>query len=314
MSGEDMFEYLKEKGFEMWPDTFKEKSVIKLRELNDDDFMAEMGKRSPEDRQKILDSILKIWPVAPKVFNDPIHGKMIKPPKTQEEVSQSSPQYKERLKKKSFLYEFVANERNGIDVDKFDYFARDCHHLGIKNNFDHGRFIKFARVCEVDGQKHICTRDKEENNLDDLFHTREATEILKNVVDRKHYRCLGEIKHEGILSKDDIPQLRKDLARDIPREGAQADGLTEEDFVVLAVTMDYGRKEKDPIDSMDFYSKKNPTKAIKIKREQVSNHSDLSETLVRVYSKKIDPKSLEAARVHFERLNPVWSDSHVKVS
>ncbi|KAK5894776.1 hypothetical protein CesoFtcFv8_011432 [Champsocephalus esox] len=510
MSGEDMFEYLKEKGFEMWPDTFKEKSVIKLRELNDDDFMAEMGKRSPEDRQKILDSILKIWPVAPKVFNDPIHGsmelhpllvkiidtpqfqrlryikqlgagyfvypgashnrfehsigvghlagvfvkalkekqpdlgitdrdilcvqiaglcqelghgpfshlfeamvnpkatgktwkdnsvkmfdhlvksnedlkwmmkacglklsedlvfikEMIKPPKTQEEVSQSSPQYKERLKKKSFLYEIVANERNGIDVDKFDYFARDCHHLGIKNNFDHGRFIKFARVCEVDGQKHICTRDKEENNFDDLFHTRyslhrrayqhkvvkiiehmiaeaflkadkhiqiegsegrkftlstaiddmeaytkltdcvfhqildstednlrEAREILKNVVDRKHYRCLGEIKHKGIPSKDDIPQLRKDLARDIPREGAQADGLTEEDFVVLAVTMDYGRKEKDPIDSMDFYSKKNPTKAIKIKREQVSNHSDLSETLVRVYSKKIDPKSLEA--------------------
>lgn len=54
----------------------------------------------------------------------------------------------------------VANKRNGIDVDKWDYFARDCHHLGIRSNFDHNRFMKFARVLEVDGQLQICSRDK----------------------------------------------------------------------------------------------------------------------------------------------------------
>ena len=31
----------------------------------------------------------------------------------------------------------MANKRTGIDVDKFDYFARDCHGLGINNSFDH---------------------------------------------------------------------------------------------------------------------------------------------------------------------------------
>ena len=31
----------------------------------------------------------------------------------------------------------MANKRTGIDVDKFDYFSRDCHSLGIKNSFDH---------------------------------------------------------------------------------------------------------------------------------------------------------------------------------
>ena len=38
----------------------------------------------------------------------------------------SSPQwpYKGRPEDKSFLYEIVANKRNGIDVDKWDYFAR----------------------------------------------------------------------------------------------------------------------------------------------------------------------------------------------
>ncbi|XP_078092980.1 deoxynucleoside triphosphate triphosphohydrolase SAMHD1-like [Mustelus asterias] len=80
--------------------------------------------------------------------------------------------YKGRPREKGFLYEIVANKRNGIDVDKWDYFARDCHHLGIRNNFDFARFIKFARVCEVGRKKHICTRDKEVADLYNMFHTR----------------------------------------------------------------------------------------------------------------------------------------------
>ncbi|XP_018523733.1 deoxynucleoside triphosphate triphosphohydrolase SAMHD1 [Lates calcarifer] len=80
--------------------------------------------------------------------------------------------YEGRGQDKSFLYEIVANKRNGIDVDKFDYFARDCHHLGIRNNFDHQRFFLFARVCEAGGLKQICSRDKEVHNLYDMFHAR----------------------------------------------------------------------------------------------------------------------------------------------
>ncbi|XP_055508216.1 deoxynucleoside triphosphate triphosphohydrolase SAMHD1-like [Leucoraja erinacea] len=80
--------------------------------------------------------------------------------------------YKGRPREKGFLYEIVANKRTGIDVDKWDYFARDCHHLGIRNNFDLERFLKFARVCEVGKRKHICTRDKEVGDLYNMFHTR----------------------------------------------------------------------------------------------------------------------------------------------
>ncbi|XP_070600999.1 deoxynucleoside triphosphate triphosphohydrolase SAMHD1 isoform X2 [Erythrolamprus reginae] len=82
--------------------------------------------------------------------------------------------YRGRSKNKSFLYEIVANKTSGIDVDKWDYFARDCHHLGIQNNFDYERFIKFARVCQVEDMMHICTRDKEVGNLYDMFHTRNS--------------------------------------------------------------------------------------------------------------------------------------------
>ncbi|XP_046870124.1 deoxynucleoside triphosphate triphosphohydrolase SAMHD1-like isoform X2 [Hypomesus transpacificus] len=68
--------------------------------------------------------------------------------------------YESRPENKSFLYEIIANKRNGVDVDKWDYFARDSSYLGLQSNFDHDRFIKFARVCEVDGKSQICTRDK----------------------------------------------------------------------------------------------------------------------------------------------------------
>ncbi|KAH9490949.1 SAM domain and HD [Bulinus truncatus] len=58
----------------------------------------------------------------------------------------------------------VVNRRNGIDVCKWDYLARDCLQLGIQNNFDASRYMKFARVIEVDGE--------EISNLYNMFYTR----------------------------------------------------------------------------------------------------------------------------------------------
>lgn len=40
---------------------------------------------------------------------------------------------------KSFLYDIVANGKNGIDVDKFDYIARDCRACGLGCNFEYPR-------------------------------------------------------------------------------------------------------------------------------------------------------------------------------
>lgn len=50
---------------------------------------------------------------------------------------------------KTFLYDIVANKRNGIDVDKFDYFVRDSHLLNLKTTFDCHRLMTFARVHRV---------------------------------------------------------------------------------------------------------------------------------------------------------------------
>ncbi|KAK8740207.1 hypothetical protein OTU49_003102 [Cherax quadricarinatus] len=75
---------------------------------------------------------------------------------------------------KAFLYEIVANKRTGVDVDKWDYFLRDGHNLGIRVKFDYHRLVKYSRVIQVDGEWQICMRDKECNNLYDMFHARET--------------------------------------------------------------------------------------------------------------------------------------------
>ena len=59
------------------------------------------------------------------------------------------------------ILQIISNERTGIDVDKFDYFARDCHALGFSNMFDHKRFMLMARLVWCDDDKlHICYKDK----------------------------------------------------------------------------------------------------------------------------------------------------------
>ncbi|KAM4610286.1 deoxynucleoside triphosphate triphosphohydrolase SAMHD1-like [Polymixia lowei] len=284
--------------------------------------------------------------------------------------------YKGRPEEKSFLYEIVANKRNGIDVDKWDYFARDCHHLGIQNTFDYRRFLKFARVCEVDGKKHICTRDKEVHNLYDLFHTRnslhrrayqhkvaniietmvteafikadpyiqfegsngkmftlstaiddmkaytkltdqvfeqilnsssddlaEAREILENIVCRRLYKCVGQTQAEKPLdaTPENLHEWEKAVATARPQSGSQGVDLQPEDIVVSVIYMDYGMKEKNPINNVRFYCKDDPTKAIRIRKNQVSKllPECFTEQLIRVYCKKTDERSLEAAKKNF---------------
>ena len=73
---------------------------------------------------------------------------------------------------KWFLFEIVANKRNGIDCDKFDYFARDCLNLGVKSNFNHMRYFQNIRILPVDKELQLSIRDKLVFNIYELFHTR----------------------------------------------------------------------------------------------------------------------------------------------
>ncbi|CAJ1085056.1 deoxynucleoside triphosphate triphosphohydrolase SAMHD1-like [Xyrichtys novacula] len=113
--------------------------------------------------------------------------------------------YKGRGRDKSFLYEIVSNKSSGVDVDKFDYFARDSYHLGIQNNFDHRRFIKFAKVCKVteDGEEkmHICIRDKEADNMYDMFYTRHC--LHRRAYQHKVNKIIEHKMAEALVKADD---------------------------------------------------------------------------------------------------------------
>ncbi|XP_052817340.1 deoxynucleoside triphosphate triphosphohydrolase SAMHD1-like isoform X2 [Mya arenaria] len=124
-------------------------------------------------------------------------------PSEPEIAGSSTPDQKEwtlkgRPKEKSFLYEVVANKRNGIDVDKWDYFARDCHMLGIRNNFDHNRCIEFSRV--LDSQ--ICYRDKEVGNLYDMFHTRRT--LHSRAYQHKTTKIIEKMVTEALVKANDF--------------------------------------------------------------------------------------------------------------
>ncbi|XP_039863723.1 deoxynucleoside triphosphate triphosphohydrolase SAMHD1-like isoform X10 [Simochromis diagramma] len=287
--------------------------------------------------------------------------------------------YKGREEKKSFLYEIVSNKETGIDVDKFDYVARDCQQLGIPNSFDHQRFIMLARVCDVEEDrkktKHICSRDKESANLYDIFQQRlsihrracqhkikmaveimlkdafllvddhpdfkikssggttfclskaktdmeaytkltdqmierilhpcscsneftpspleEARMILQRIMSRDLYQFMGETK----LKKEDQEEIQKmkdslenELVKVIPKDN----------FEIIVVTLDYGMKNKDPINTTYFYTKANPTEAFKISREQVSKLLPVcfAEKILRVYCK--NSASLRDAKFCFQ--------------
>ncbi|XP_064399038.1 deoxynucleoside triphosphate triphosphohydrolase SAMHD1-like isoform X2 [Halichondria panicea] len=279
--------------------------------------------------------------------------------------------YSGRHEEKSFLYEIVANKRNGIDVDKWDYFARDCHCLGIPTNFDLRRFMAFARVIEVKHRKQICTRDKEVGNLYEMFHTRnslhrrayqhktsniieymlteallkadphlylrgvngsvrmseaihdpvaytrltdsvtqrilestepalqESRDILAKIERRELYKCVGQTAPpSGVyLSKDTSSQLATDIIDSL----MGVCPLTSADLVVDLVTFDYGKGDENPIDYMSFYSKHEPEHAIKVRKDQVSEMlpHKFREQIVRVYCKRLDKASLEAAQRYF---------------
>uniref|UniRef100_UPI0009B3F41F deoxynucleoside triphosphate triphosphohydrolase SAMHD1-like n=1 Tax=Monopterus albus TaxID=43700 RepID=UPI0009B3F41F len=144
---------------------------------------------------------------------------------------------------------------------------------------------------------------------------KEAKKILERIISRRIPKCLGEIKPKK-FDENMFPEWKKELAK---ASNSHTDvELKPEDFDILLIEMDYGMKDKNPIDNMYFYNKDNPTRAFKINIEKVFQSKFLpksfSEKFARVYYKKTDQRSQEAAREHFVtwcKKNKVLQDREV---
>ncbi|XP_023368031.1 deoxynucleoside triphosphate triphosphohydrolase SAMHD1 [Otolemur garnettii] len=129
-----------------------------------------------------------------------------------------------------------------------------------------------------------------------------AREILKNIECRHLYKYVGETQPSGPerIKRENYECLPKEVADSKPKVSLEAE-LKAEDFIVDVINMDYGMEDKNPIDHVRFYCKSDPSKAIRITKNQVSQllPERFAEQLIRVYCKKTDEKSLYAAQQHF---------------
>ena len=83
---------------------------------------------------------------------------------------------------KNFLYNIVCNNISGIDVDKFDYIARDTYFTGLDYSFDCRRILKNCKVIDNE----LCFSNKLAFNIYELFRIR--------------YRLHKEIYNHSVVS------------------------------------------------------------------------------------------------------------------
>ena len=79
-----------------------------------------------------------------------------------------------RSSSKRFLVDIVANKRNGIDVDKLDYFIRDSVMCYGRASVDCQikRLIGSCRAIEHEGEMQLCWEEKMASSLGDIFSLR----------------------------------------------------------------------------------------------------------------------------------------------
>ncbi|PPQ80277.1 hypothetical protein CVT26_008850 [Gymnopilus dilepis] len=297
---------------------------------------------------------------------------------------------------KAFLFDIVANKRNGLDVDKFDYIHRDSHMIGEPISLSLVRLVNSARV--LDDQ--ICYDIKDANHIydicvarfklhktiynhkavrcwdyrltssslvakaieymiidgllkaephlkiaervldpkkylhltDDIMPFIEASEdpqlaesraIFDRIRTRQLYKCVDfkvidwPMRHlfrEHVTPTRIVEECKRILAENSARstasstpsterseteslgseveagESGEEGGLSISDVIVDFSTMHYGMKDKNPVDSVRFYSKRRPRESMQAGPGEYSNLRPLyfAEELLRVYTKKAE--------------------------
>ncbi|KAJ2355971.1 hypothetical protein GGF43_002366, partial [Coemansia sp. RSA 2618] len=110
---------------------------------------------------------------------------------------------------KMFLFDIVANQRNGVDVDRFDYVQRDCYNVGVRSSYDFSRLMLNSRVIDDE----ICYNQKEAFNLTEMFHTRYS--LHKRVYSHRTAKSIEHMIVDAMLIAD--PVLRISEAISNPR-------------------------------------------------------------------------------------------------
>ncbi|KIM40306.1 hypothetical protein M413DRAFT_446483 [Hebeloma cylindrosporum] len=102
---------------------------------------------------------------------------------------------------KPFLFDIVANKRNGLDVDKFDYIQRDSHMIADSINVSPVRIINSARV--LDDQ--ICYDIKDANNIYDICAAR--FKLHKSIYNHRTAKGVEYMIVDALISAEGVLKL-----------------------------------------------------------------------------------------------------------
>ena len=97
------------------------------------------------------------------------------------------------------IYQIVSNYLNGIDVDKFDYLARDTYVLGLKRGFDPRRIID---EIIIDNKDNIAYAKHSASEIYDMFHVRYM--MHKQVYNHKASKIIEIMIKDIFLKIDNI--------------------------------------------------------------------------------------------------------------
>ncbi|XP_061985187.1 uncharacterized protein LOC133704396 isoform X1 [Populus nigra] len=105
------------------------------------------------------------------------------------------------VNEKHFLYDIVANGRNGIDVDKFDYIVRDSRACGLGCSFQIERLMDSMRVMGDE----ICYRDKDYLTIYKLFSSR--ADLHRTVYTHAKVKAIEMMFVESLIKADGYLQI-----------------------------------------------------------------------------------------------------------
>ncbi|KAE8665676.1 HD domain-containing metal-dependent phosphohydrolase family protein isoform 4 [Hibiscus syriacus] len=232
-------------------------------------------------------------------------------------------------KNKQFLYDIVANGRNGIDVDKFDYIVRDSRACGLGCSFDFHRLMETMRVLGDE----ICYRAKDYLSIYKLYatraelhrtvytHSKDPSEywklddsIIKTIETDPHEelreardlilrirrRNLYQFCNEYSVPKDKLEHFKNITAQDIVCSQKNGVLLKEDDIAVSNVRIDLTRGRQNPLESINFFKDYDSEEKFPIPDDRISHllPSSYQDMIVRVYSKK--PELVAAVSEAFE--------------
>ncbi|KAJ3311505.1 SAM domain and HD [Boothiomyces sp. JEL0838] len=200
--------------------------------------------------------------------------------------------------KKKFLFEIVANTRNSVDVDKLFH----TRYSLFKQVYTHrvSTVIEYM-ICDalIAANPYLkiseyITNMKRYTTLDDSIlllieksdskELAEARDIIRRIRKRDLYRFADQliIPVEHFDDIDDTKITSATIKSQITNPS-----ITENDIIVQFMTLNYAMKDKNPVDSIRFFTKYDSV-PISIKKEQVSGliPEQYKEIIVRIFSRK----------------------------